>query len=209
MNRFRDMSGNPVPLPRLVRNAPLAITLGAARVLLGYRPQWPWLAYSGFRYLRKHLRPEARVLEYGSGQSTIWFAKHCSFIVSREADPDWFRRLEAELASAGLTAKTRYELHSDAEGFAGLSRADIEIGFDMILVDGAWRDVCVSAALPALRPGGILYLDNSDRGGPAPDLLLAFAAKDGCDVTRFTDFAVGGLHAQQGMAIRRTARLSR
>ncbi|MEQ9323199.1 MAG: hypothetical protein RIF41_28790, partial [Polyangiaceae bacterium] len=33
---------------------------------------------------------------------------------------------------------------------------------DYVLVDGIFRDVCAKAALPAIKPGGLLVIDNAN-----------------------------------------------
>ena len=40
--------------------------------------------------------------------------------------------------------------------------ADRDESFDFALVDGYRRDVAVSTAIRKVRPGGFVYLDNSD-----------------------------------------------
>lgn len=37
--------------------------------------------------------------------------------------------------------------------------------FDLVLVDGRHRSFCIPHAIPKVRPGGYLMLDNSDRRG--------------------------------------------
>ena len=81
-----------------------------------------------------------------------------------------------------------------------------ETGFDLIMVDGSHRSECVSHAAKLLRPGGILYLDNSDkdptaRGGDmrlAEEYAIQFAKQQNGTTTYFTDFAPTQMMVQQG-----------
>lgn len=49
----------------------------------------PWFTYAATHYLSKVVRPEYRVLEYGAGNSTRWWAGRVAEVVSVEHDPVW------------------------------------------------------------------------------------------------------------------------
>jgi predicted O-methyltransferase YrrM len=61
----------------------------------------------------------------------------------------------------GLPVGVRYELR-DPGGYRDLSEY-VDGSLDLVVVDGILRDECVQAAVPKLRPGGWLYLDNTDK----------------------------------------------
>src|SRR5262245_59661456 len=78
---------------------------------LSHLPAWgssplragvPWLSYGAIRRLHRDLRPEQRVLELGSGGSTVFFAQHCAHVCSAESDAIWHREVTAALAARGL-----------------------------------------------------------------------------------------------------------
>lgn len=150
----------------------------------------PWLTFGAIEFLEQRLRPDMRVFEYGSGDSTIFFASRVAAVFSVEHDPAWSRHVTDALAARGLTTATTLLVEpspggdaaagdpadpdaytsSDA-GCAGRnfrayaaaidSHADGE--FDVILIDGRARPSCLKHALPKLRPGGLLVLDNAER----------------------------------------------
>lgn len=49
----------------------------------------PWFTYGATRYLSKIVRPDYRVLEFGAGNSTSWWAARTSEVVCVEHDPNW------------------------------------------------------------------------------------------------------------------------
>lgn len=49
----------------------------------------PWFTYGATHYLSKVVRPEYRVLEFGAGNSTRWWAGCVAEVVSVEHDPAW------------------------------------------------------------------------------------------------------------------------
>ena len=63
----------------------------------------PWLTEGAIDFLSHFVRPGFRVLETGSGASTLWFAKRAKSVVSIEDDPDWYAAVTAALAADDYT----------------------------------------------------------------------------------------------------------
>jgi hypothetical protein len=126
-------------------------------------PDAPWLTKRAIEILSSWLRPSDIGLEWGSGRSTVWFARRVARLVSVEDDAGWFKRVTAMLERDGLSRLVDYRLARDDASYIGVA-SDIRGGVDFCLVDGVerTRDACALAALPLLRPGGLLILDNSD-----------------------------------------------
>src|SRR5881392_3049736 len=49
----------------------------------------PWITYPALRFLEPRIRKSFKVFEFGSGLSTLWWAKRVSKVVSVEHDKDW------------------------------------------------------------------------------------------------------------------------
>ena len=119
--------------------------------------------------------------------------------MSIETDPAWHAQVVNRLACAGLrNADCRLtSLHSCG------TVADRDESFDFALVDGYRRDVAVSTAIRKVRPGGFVYLDNSDvpdaEHSSARSILLG-AAKSAPEY--FTDFAPCVPAVTQGILVR-------
>lgn len=203
--RFHDATGERVSLSRLVRNGSRGLVGAILRVLLGYRPQVPWISYDAQARLARHLTPSSRVLEFGSGMSTLWFAARAGEIVSVEHHPEWYAKIKGMLPQSPAVD---YRLAADAATYCEI--AD-EAGFNLVMVDGRFRDQCVAAGLKVLLPGGILYLDNSDHAlddydGDVPravTLIEDAARQTGWQLERFTDFAPTMFFAQAGLLLQR------
>jgi hypothetical protein len=85
---------------------------------------------------------------------------------------------------------------------------------DLAIVDGFCRFGCIEAVLPKLRPGGFLYLDNSDADKDAPlnlpgenkkaqGLLLRYLQNNpAASLDRFNGLIIGELHSAEGMLLR-------
>lgn len=138
-------------------------------------PDHPWLAPDAIAWLEKNLRPDMRGWEWGSGRSTLWFARRLQHLTSIESDAAWFAQVTRMVREAGLTNTDLRHLpldHAEADTYrneyAPLPRnpaailADPDASLDFIVVDGWYRPVCARSVLPKLKPGGLLLIDNTD-----------------------------------------------
>jgi predicted O-methyltransferase YrrM len=148
--------------------------------------------------------PDAAVLEFGSGNSTIWFATRFRVVYSVEHDPQWHGFVSDALRVHGLD-NVRYFLH-DSTSYARFEESANRL-FDLIMIDGLDRAGCAVTALRRIKRGGTIYLDNSDKhpfGGDtrlAEERLAAGAKERTGQVLYFTDFAPGNLFCEQGMMV--------
>lgn len=129
--------------------------------------QDPWLTRESVGLLGRLLRPTDTMLEFGSGRSTLWFADRVAHITSVEHDQDWIRRVEA-MAAAGQRTNITLRHHprdaGDQEGALSPYVRTLEDfpegSLDVVLVDGIYRDHCALGAIPKVRPGGMIIIDN-------------------------------------------------
>lgn len=193
-SRLHDHLGHRVTVNRIVRNGTRAVISGIRRVVFKSLPSQPWISYDGQAILSKHLNAKSRVLEFGSGTSTAWYADRCGFLLSHEDSSEWFDLIGKKL---GNRQNVFRKLCLSFEDYVCVSDEHRSSPFDLIMVDGRYRDECVAAAFQLLSRTGILYLDNSDKSaGPesgnvplAKSRILDFAKSNGKRVITLTDFA--------------------
>ncbi len=127
----------------------------------------PWLTPEAIRLLESLLRPSDRGIEFGSGRSTLWLAGRVAALTSVEQDKKWHASVSAGLRERGLD-NVDYILApvNDSDGggasseYARVPLAFADSSVDFVLVDGAYRDYTVKYALPKIKPGGLLIIDN-------------------------------------------------
>jgi len=112
-------------------------------------------------YLASRVGPGSRVLEWGAGSSTLWFAKRGASILSVEHDPRWHR-----LTSERLPESSRI-LQRDL-GPAYWRPVESIREFELIAIDGRCRSECAAFVLEEVRagrhrPGMALVFDDSQR----------------------------------------------
>lgn len=120
----------------------------------------PWITFPALDYLSQLDFSQANVLEYGGGQSSLWWAARAKSVTSVEGRAEWAERIRekapANLRVIGAVEGTDYVETPLREGRM----------FQVIVVDGFMRPECARAALPFLAEGGLLVLDNADWYGP-------------------------------------------
>ena len=115
------------------------------------------------------------ILEYGSGASTIFFAKKGYEITSIEYDQSWFLKIKEYLKSMDKTCL--YYLPKDnIVNFDYISKKNynsyknyvffpktLKKKFDLIIIDGRAREKCLEISLSLLSPKGIIIFDDTER----------------------------------------------
>lgn len=205
-SRLHDEKGNLVSINTFIRNAPVAITSGLGRKVLGKRPVLPWISYDAINVFERFLDKSKTVLEFGSGMSTTWYTQRAGEVYSVEDYEPWFQKVKLILTEQGINNIHYDLLRGDAySGYMSKSGKK----FDLIMIDGSIRSRCAENAIKLVAEGGIIYLDNSDKhsgaeGGDtrlAEEILLAFAREKNAKIQYFVDFAPCEFFVQQGMMV--------
>ncbi|QRR01923.1 FkbM family methyltransferase [Dyadobacter sandarakinus] len=127
----------------------------------------PWYTYPFIRFLEPRLSPDLNVFEYGSGNSTQWYAARVKHITAVEHDSAWVTIVRKKLPS---NAELREEVLGDSyiQAVAAAGKK-----YDIIIVDGRKRVKCACYAADFLSEKGVLILDNAEREWyqPAKDYL--------------------------------------
>ncbi|MEL6429612.1 MAG: class I SAM-dependent methyltransferase [Planctomycetota bacterium] len=165
-NRLEDMEGFR-PAWSSLRHLPATVRsyLEARRRPILRRPV-PFLVHEAIEHLATLVRPGARVLEFGGGNSTLWFLARGAEVVTIEHSEEWADHVRAAAVERhGPDAPLRVVVAEGSEALAAANALD-DASFDVGLVDcmnaHTWRRDAVEAALPKVAPGGTLCLDNSD-----------------------------------------------
>jgi len=99
------------------------------------------------------------VFEFGSGNSTYFYARYAGIVVSVEHDKEWFDKIvntkpdNAEMIFCELVRDGEY------------CRVPLKLKepFDIIIVDGRDRVNCCKQAVKAVSEKGVVVLDDSER----------------------------------------------
>lgn len=136
--------------------------------------EWRWKDESNGLILPYYTRPcldwlqsidlkDKTVFEYGLGASTIWYADKCKHLYGTEHDTGWF------FAVANEIGKVASICLDDTEDRYIKSIEQWNKKFDIIVVDGLYRDECILISLSFLKKGGYLIVDNWNQ--PSADYI--------------------------------------
>jgi Methyltransferase domain len=117
----------------------------------------PWLTYPAIDFLHGRIQPSMKVFEYGSGQSTRWWARHVESVHAIEDDSEWFERVSADLPS---NVDLRFA-DSSGDDYARSIGERGEV-FDVVVIDGSARNDCARECVAFLAPDGVIVWDNTE-----------------------------------------------
>jgi hypothetical protein len=119
----------------------------------------PWLTYSFIDFITERLSKEFSVFEFGSGNSTLFFARKVKNVTSAEHNVEWYNKLTSKIPGNSnlILAKSA----NSADYIAGLLQSDKK--FDLIIIDGIYRNECCFIATNFLTDEGVIILDDSKR----------------------------------------------
>jgi predicted O-methyltransferase YrrM len=131
----------------------------------------PWFSYRAIDFLASFLQPEMSVFEYGSGGSTLFFARAAGSVVSTENDARWLekvdQRLRAKRIGNVILQHREFDVAAPEDFEQSSYLHSIPAGnFDVIVVDGAEervpvRPMCFYHAENYVQAGGIIVVDDS------------------------------------------------
>lgn len=114
-----------------------------------YGIQFPWYTRPCLEWLNTIDLKKKRIFEYGVGYSTKWYESRGAIVWGVDSSKQW-----ADFAGAHHTEnETEYIQEIN-------NQCLLNIKFDIICIDGLYRDECTEHALKRIRKGGFIILDN-------------------------------------------------
>jgi len=124
----------------------------------------PWYSYPAIDFIINKDFSDKRVLEFGAGQSSLWWGKKAKYIKSFEEDLTWYTQLKTKIT-------TNIELvYANLEPFENCLKVinDNLVNdqkYDIIIIDGLYRYELCEVAINNLAEGGVIIADNSEGTG--------------------------------------------
>ncbi|MCX5814641.1 MAG: hypothetical protein NTX75_00145 [Proteobacteria bacterium] len=130
---------------------------------------WPWFSYACIFYLERLDFSQCRVLEFGSGGSTKYWARRAKELISVETDRFWH-----ELVKKDLPENARLLFFDQNEWDGCYEKILAMAPFDVVIIDGSWRDRCASVCRRLMAENGLVILDNPDWYPTAHNIMHAY-----------------------------------
>lgn len=119
----------------------------------------PWVTYSFMQFILNRLNNTMEVFEFGSGNSTLWYADKVKSVISVEHDYEWFSKIKESMP---INVNIIYKELLYGGKYSNVVNS-LDNKFDIIIVDGRDRINCMKNSIDAIKDDGIIVLDDSDR----------------------------------------------
>lgn len=134
----------------------------------------PWISLPAIEQLEKRIKPGTKVLEFGGGGSTLYFANKKADVTCIESDRSWIQNLQKKIAEKGHTNVKVLYRNFRVQPEAEFRKSEYMVAlpgetYDIILVDGPEiegykaRPVCFEWAEKNINKGGIIIVDDAWR----------------------------------------------
>lgn len=118
----------------------------------------PWVTLPFIRFVETRINSYMRIFEYGSGNSTAYYAKRVKEVVSVEHDKEWF-----EIVKCGKPQNSEIT-HIELSDEYNYQQAIRNYGrIEVVIVDGRRRNECVFNSVNSISENGVIVLDDSLR----------------------------------------------
>lgn len=150
----------------------------------------PWLTVGAISFLKRIIRKDMAIFEYGAGGSTLFFARRVKEVMTIEHDREWHQKVLEALQKLRQTNWMAELVEPEPDpGYSGKKPGDPDAYissdenyrgksfkayaksiekfpdgyFDVVLIDGRARPSCFKHAVKKVKDGGYMILDNAER----------------------------------------------
>ncbi len=126
----------------------------------------PWYTYPAIDLLKNRQFGDRIILEFGGGQSTLWWAARSKQVITFEENKEWFEKISckappnAEMHLVSMDSRSvNYQQVVEILNSRKTSK------YDVIVIDGLFREEMTKVAREFLADNGVIICDNSEGYG--------------------------------------------
>lgn len=126
----------------------------------------PWYSYPSIDFLKHRNYQNKIILEFGGGQSTLWWAKIAKHVVTLEGDKQWYEKIKekiqknVDLCHVSMACKEQ-NIKNVTDYLASKEYSK----YDVIIIDGLYRYEMIKIALAYMQEDGLIICDNAEGFG--------------------------------------------
>ncbi len=147
----------------------------------------PWYTYPAIDFLHERDFRKKNVLEFGGGQSTLWWSARSNSVLVIEQDANWAKKLKSQV-------NQRVKIHHVPADYETRDVRPVKrlldgcgiAKFDIIIVDGYLRQELAAMAFEYVAENGAIILDDAEHYG-----FLKYISCHNCQRVDFFGFAPG------------------
>ncbi len=116
----------------------------------------PWFTLPAIDFIDSRLHGDISVLEYGSGNSTLYFCRKCAKVTTIEDNTEWYNYVKSNIPGNGHIVNSTISDYPIQLKLLGLKP-------DIIIIDGKLRQECITELRNYHQKPSIIILDDSER----------------------------------------------
>lgn len=116
----------------------------------------PWFTLPTVDFLNTRLNKETTILEYGSGNSTLYLCDRCNQVTTIEDNKEWYDYVKNNLPDNGQIVNSNMADYPRQIKILNLKP-------DIVIVDGKIREECIAQLISHSHRPSIIILDDSER----------------------------------------------
>jgi len=145
----------------------------------------PWFTYSAIDFLSSSFNTNLKVLELGSGNSTLFLAKRVGKVISIEHAKNWYQEI---LEKVPGNVELIYTESNNVEAYLKPLSTKGEI-YDVIIIDAIFRNESLKECLKYINEKSVIVFDDTDRKEYSE--AITFAKNNGFKQLEFSGIAPG------------------
>lgn len=119
----------------------------------------PWVTYPLIQFIGERLNNTLDVFEFGAGNSTLYYSGKVGTVTSVDHDKFWYDKIKSTMPS---NVNLFYSELVDGGDYCNYAVKTKKL-YDIIIVDGMERVDCAINNVDALKPSGIVIIDDTER----------------------------------------------
>jgi hypothetical protein len=126
----------------------------------------PWYTYGSIDFLNYRTYADKLVLEFGGGQSTLWWAKRAKHVVTLEGKHVWYNKIKNAMpANVDLHYVSMTDATTNVSEVKDVLASKPYPKYDVIIIDGLHREEMIDIACQVLAADGIIVCDDAEGYG--------------------------------------------
>lgn len=126
----------------------------------------PWYTYPSIDFLKYRNYEDKIILEFGGGQSTLWWASKAKQVVTLEGDREWYEKIKGQIPNnVDLCYVSMESKEINVSEVTHTLKNKQYSKYDVIVIDGLYRYEMIEIALSYLADDGIVICDNAEGYG--------------------------------------------
>ncbi len=122
----------------------------------------PWYTYPAIDFLKYRTYEGRDVLEFGGGQSTLWWAQKARQVVTLEGDPEWYEKIKHTMpGNVDLRLVSMRDADTNVAQVREVLAAKPLRQYDVVIIDGLYRYEMIAVACDVLATHGVIVVDNA------------------------------------------------